>query len=44
MTDEMAWLVITFGGMNLFAGAVAIYDWLARRQHRREREGQRRSA
>jgi hypothetical protein len=40
----MAWLVITFGGMILFAASVAVYDWLARREHRRKHEDQRRSA
>jgi hypothetical protein len=40
----MAWLLITFGGILLFAASVSVYDWLARRQHRRQREQQRRSA
>lgn len=40
-----AFFVIIFGGMILFATAVGVYDLLAKRQHRREREReQRRSA
>jgi hypothetical protein len=40
----MLWVLTFFGGMLLFAAAVSIYDWLARRQHRRQREQQRRPA
>ena len=43
MTDQEINLLIIFGGMMLFATVVGVYDWLARRQHRRQRE-QRRSA
>lgn len=45
MTNDTAFVLIIFGGMNLFAAVVTIYDWLAQRQQRREREReQRRSA
>jgi len=40
----MLWVLTIFGGMILFAAAVSIYDWLARRQHRRRHEQQGRSA
>ena len=40
----MTGLYIIFGGLMLIAVAVTAYDLLARRQHRREREQQRRSA
>ena len=42
MTDDMAGFFI-LGGMVLFATIIGIYDLLARRQHRRQRE-QRKSA
>lgn len=44
MTDQEINLLIMFGGVLLFVTAVGVYDWLARRQHRRKREQQRRSA
>ena len=41
----MTGLYIIFGGMIFFATIVVVYDLLAERQHRREREReQRRSA
>ena len=40
----MTGLYIIFGGMLLFVTIVVAYDLLARRQHRRQREEQRRSA
>jgi hypothetical protein len=40
----MTGLYIIFGGMILFATVVVVYDLLAERQHRRERDQQRRSA
>ena len=40
----MTGLYIIFGGITLFAVAVTVYDLLARRQHRREREQRRWSA
>jgi len=40
----MTGLYIIFGGMILFGTVVVIYDLLAERQHRRQREQQRRSA
>lgn len=39
----MTGLYIIFGGMILFATVITLYDLLAERQHRRERE-RRRSA
>lgn len=44
MTDQEINLLIIFGGMLLFATGVTLYDLLARRQHRRKREQQRRSS
>jgi len=44
VTDQEINLFIIFGGMLLFATIVGVYDLLAERQHRRERERQRRSA
>jgi hypothetical protein len=44
VTDQTLGLLIIFGGMILFATVVGIYDLLARRQHRRQRDQQRRSA
>ncbi len=38
MTDQELNLLIIFGGMVLFATIVGVYDLLAQRQHRRERE------
>lgn len=38
MTNELAFLLIIFGGMALFATVVGVYDLLAERQHRHERE------
>jgi hypothetical protein len=38
VTDQEINLVIIFGGMVLFATVVGVYDLLAQRQHRRERE------
>jgi len=40
----MTGLYIIFGGMILFATVVVVHDLLAERQHRRERDQQRRSA
>ena len=40
----MTGLYIIFGGMLLFLTIVVGYDLLARRQHRRRREQQHRSA
>jgi hypothetical protein len=40
----MIFVLIILGGMVLFASAVVVYDMLARRQHRRQREAGRRSA
>lgn len=44
MDDQMLWLLTIGGGMVAFATIIGIYDLLARRQHRRQREQQRRSA
>ena len=44
MTDQEINLLIIFGGMMLFATIVGVYDLLARRQHRRQRDQPRRSA
>lgn len=44
MSDDMVGFFIILGGMVLFATVVGIYDLLAERQHRRQRERQRRSA
>jgi len=38
VTDQELNLLIIFGGMVLFATIVGVYDLLAQRQHRRERE------
>lgn len=38
MSDDLAFVLIIFGGMVLFATVIGIYDLLAERQHRRERE------
>lgn len=38
MTDDVLFVLIIFGGMNLFAAMVVVYDLLAERQQRRERE------
>jgi hypothetical protein len=38
MTDQTLSLLIIFGGMMLFATIIGVYDLLAERQHRRERE------
>jgi len=34
----MTGLYVIFGGMILFATAIVVYDLLAERQHRRQRE------
>jgi len=44
MNDDMVGYFIILGGVVLFATIVGVYDLLAERQHRRERERQRRSA
>ena len=44
MTDAEFNLFIIFGGVLLFAAGVTVYDLLARGEHRRKREEQRRSA
>jgi hypothetical protein len=44
VTDQEINLLIIFGGVLLFATGVTIYDLLARRQQRRKRAQQRRSA
>jgi hypothetical protein len=44
MNDDMVGYFIILGGVVLFATIVGVYDLLAERQHRREREHQRRSA
>ena len=38
MTEREINLLILLGGPFLFGLAAVLYDWLARRQHRRERE------
>lgn len=40
----MIGIYILFTGVALFTIAILVYDWLARRQQRREHERQRRSA
>jgi hypothetical protein len=42
--DQTLWLLTVGGAMVAFATVIGIYDLLARRQHRRQREQQRRSA
>jgi hypothetical protein len=41
MTDQEINILILLSGPPLLAMVVTIYDWLARRQHRREREHRR---
>jgi hypothetical protein len=44
VTDQELNLLIIFGGVLIFATGVTLYDWAARRQQRRKRQHQRRSA
>ena len=44
MSDDVIFVAIIFGGMSLFAIAMLLYDLLAQRHHRRDRERTHRSA
>ncbi len=44
MSDDTLFVFVIFGGISLFAIAMVVYDLLAERQHRRERERGHRSA
>jgi len=38
VTDDETFLVVTVVPIVLFVSAVCVYDWLAQRQQRRQRE------
>ena len=45
MTNDLKWFLALYGPIAVFAALITLYDWLAQRQHRRQREReQRRSA